>query len=947
MSKDTQNTEAPKTPSGIEEMLRERQRLDIELREQYDQEVTVMFTDIKGSTAYFETYGDLDGRLMVQKHHDMLFPIIESHRGKIIKTIGDAIMASFEQAEDGVLAAMGMQRALHQHNDGKTSAKDQIPVRIGLATGNALVEEKDIYGDIVNLASRVESQADASQILISDETCRKARKHSEIICRKHKTVQVKGKEEPVQLYRVVWGEEELFYGKTRSNADHAHTHEDSTTLILEVVREGDSLKIGISERSAQAESAVRNYQQKTVDGAEVDALSTIICEILQSASKGGKVSNEKLNTLKASGQQLLELLLTAQMVERLRESEPAHLQLRINDELVQIPWEVLYTGEQFLSLKFDMGRIVSTQQTTSDSGIRHLEAPLKMLIVADPTGDLNAARLEGVELERLADSNDDHFHARLEDGGITANELASQIRNFDICHYAGHAHYEAKNGEKSGWRLSDGTIAASDIQKLAGGRLPMPSLVFANACQSGLSESWKLTGERSVYGMANAFLLSGVQHFIGTFMELPDKAGHLFSSCFYGQIGAGRSIGSALRSARIELLDQFGEDSLLWASYLLYGDPGSRYISSHRESKKAEGHKTNEPLETLDTTAQTGNCSKLTAATTPSWVWGIAAIACVALIGVIYSSTQSEKKPQVIVINQEQPAQQADMDQAIKFYRAGSYAEAVPLLQARIASHPNDRMAKSFLRHANRDLELKSSAERQERVDQLVQELLTQQRSKPASSVPVDSWTSRKLAVAILDLQVKGEVPLPEGAVEYIPLGLGEGLQQHERIHLVDRQLLDKVLQELKLGSSEMADPATQLQVGRILSANVLVTGRILAMQKRGQISLRMISSETTEIIGQLRFQFDASSDPFTLVDGLTDQLASKITASFPIRCRILDLEESGRMVLNAGRNVGLKVGMKLGTLDGTSLVEVVRVEDNRAYVTGSPLDKNIRLQAI
>src|SRR5262245_33056302 len=74
--------------------------------------VTILFSDIQGSTAYFEKKGDVAGMAMLQRHHGLLFPSIERHGGRVVKTIGDAIMARFDSPADGIKAAVAMQRAL-------------------------------------------------------------------------------------------------------------------------------------------------------------------------------------------------------------------------------------------------------------------------------------------------------------------------------------------------------------------------------------------------------------------------------------------------------------------------------------------------------------------------------------------------------------------------------------------------------------------------------------------------------------------------------------------------------------------------------------------------------------------------------------------------------------------------------------------------------------------
>ena len=75
-------------------------------------QITILFTDIEDSTRYWDTRGDIDGRLMVDYHNRLIFPTIKKFKGKIVKTIGDAIMASFNRSEQAVKAAIAIQQML-------------------------------------------------------------------------------------------------------------------------------------------------------------------------------------------------------------------------------------------------------------------------------------------------------------------------------------------------------------------------------------------------------------------------------------------------------------------------------------------------------------------------------------------------------------------------------------------------------------------------------------------------------------------------------------------------------------------------------------------------------------------------------------------------------------------------------------------------------------------
>ncbi len=246
----------------------------------------------------------------------------------------------------------------------------------------------------------------------------------------------------------------------------------------------------------------------------------------------------------------------------------------MNDALVDVPWELLFDGKDFLSLRFNMGRVVSTKQPVHTRAMRSTNQSLRMWIVADPRSDLEHAYHEGVELRDVLDQFANTLKVDLKTSTVDVETFKLNVRDYDILHYAGHAYYDALNPEKSGFLLQGNVFSARDALELVGER-PLPTVVFANACQSGHSQPWQAgTGiSRQVYGMANAFLLAGVRHFIGTLFRVGDKESKDFASYFYGELLTGASIGTALRQARLKMVKQDGYESIGWACYVLYGDP--------------------------------------------------------------------------------------------------------------------------------------------------------------------------------------------------------------------------------------------------------------------------------------------------------------------------------------------------------------------------------------
>ena len=83
--------------------------------------------------------------------------------------------------------------------------------------------------------------------------------------------------------------------------------------------------------------------------------------------------------------------------------------LYVDDKLVHIPWEPLFDGQHFFCRRFAMGRIVSTRQAPTSFSNRSLKAPYKVLILADPRGDLEASYREGIEIKNFLDEKREVF----------------------------------------------------------------------------------------------------------------------------------------------------------------------------------------------------------------------------------------------------------------------------------------------------------------------------------------------------------------------------------------------------------------------------------------------------------------------------------------------------------------------------------------------------------
>ncbi len=358
------------------------------------------------------------------------------------------------------------------------------------------------------------------------------------------------------------------------------------TLLLEANMDKTVLKVGIHIPNR----TLRTYEEVPAHKAEIEKHCHRMVETLNRKQRKGDEDRDATENLRAVGRMLCDDLLTPRIKEQLRVSTAEYLILSLDDHLVHIPWELLYLDDAFLCRRFSTGRFVRTRQKIHGSSQRSLGECAEMWILANPGADLPSALSEGLSIFRQTRQTNREqavINASL-DSDIRPDRLRLKIKDYDILHFAGHADYVPRDPGSSGWKLTDGLFRADDVYKMAGGS-PMPSLVFSNACQSARTEEWEEAGpamERGSFGLANAFLFSGVRHYLGTFWEIMDEPSSHFALEFYRHLFSGKPVGEAVRLARLALIKAYGHDSAGWAGYLLYGDPRVSYFGPHEDTQE-------------------------------------------------------------------------------------------------------------------------------------------------------------------------------------------------------------------------------------------------------------------------------------------------------------------------------------------------------------------------
>jgi class 3 adenylate cyclase len=134
--------------------------------------IALIFTDLKGSTAFYEKVGDARAYHLVRDHFAFLGAIIRENDGAIVKTIGDAVMAAFADPAKAMRAAIAIQRRVAAFNQGQDGG-DGIIIKLGLHAGPCIAvtlnERLDYFGSTVNLASRLQGESSGGDIVLSAE----------------------------------------------------------------------------------------------------------------------------------------------------------------------------------------------------------------------------------------------------------------------------------------------------------------------------------------------------------------------------------------------------------------------------------------------------------------------------------------------------------------------------------------------------------------------------------------------------------------------------------------------------------------------------------------------------------------------------------------------------------------------------------------------------------
>lgn len=661
-----------KHPESIEKLLQERTQIDAVLKEKFLRHITVLFTDIKDSTFFFASRGDIEGRLMLQKHNGLLFPIITKYQGWVVKTIGDAIMAGFNNPPLAVRAACEMQQALFDYNR-STAPSEHIHIRIGINCGMGIVEDQDIFGDVVNIAARIASQCEPDHILISPAVYEEVKTAYDITYCLVTKQPLKNMPEDVGLREVIW-------------RDHA-------------------------QKTASAMSSMRNSPVR---------------------SRGMKRSYR----MAAIGAALFILISVVVL--------PWFKQGTIHDPYLQA-YTLLHENHP------EEAKRLFEQLPETDS--RRYEG---LAAVFFKIGELEKARV-------MAETAIKHFPA------------------------SGYVH------------VISGNIFFSQ------GKLESAAEEYAHATRQTQTPVWQQA--EALNGLGRICMAKG---------DLEKALG------YYEQAAA---------------------------------------LNPHS--------------------------------------------------AVIYTN------------------------QGIALEKRGAVAEAAVCYQKALQTNPQDPIAAALSAKAQQKQQIAEDQFRQERIDRLITELVAKRHKSAPPRTNQEAWTSRPLTMSFVSLQQKGAPPLREGEDEYFQMRLTALLQKQGRVQMVERAVFDRLLEELKLCTTDLVNPARALEIGNILTVRLIVTGTLIRYGTVVQATIQLTETETTIIKAAIT---ETAPNINELVEKTTHKIISILTKAYPVRGLIVSIKEN-QAELNIGAETGVFTGMVMHVLGVETAALKMR--------TPAPQNKMLRVTAV
>ena len=360
------------------------------------------------------------------------------------------------------------------------------------------------------------------------------------------------------------------------------------TAVLNVLRENGTVRVSFHDAGSAAIAATERI--KISDQVRRDLSRNQ--QLIATSFRRTRAAHPVLPTVDRSTSVQVELerngryayghLIPGRIQRLLDQSRADHLRLDIDEQLIDLPWELIHDGAEFLCLRHAIGRLLMSDQEFHTQPRRVRAArETRVLVVADPTADLPAARLEGRRVASLLRDRCGMHVDEFTTSSTNKKDFLLSLKGYDIVHFAGHASHHPERPDESSLLFADGEIQAFEIARFIASK--SPAVVFLNACWSAEELRDPDSYSPMMRGLGRTFLYAGVAAFVGYLIPVPDESATQFAISVYESVAQGQTIGESLRQARVRCRNSAEKDDLTWCSAILYGDPAARVIDARRQ----------------------------------------------------------------------------------------------------------------------------------------------------------------------------------------------------------------------------------------------------------------------------------------------------------------------------------------------------------------------------
>ncbi|MBC7939172.1 MAG: adenylate/guanylate cyclase domain-containing protein [Chitinophagaceae bacterium] len=325
------------------EIIRLQNELQHELTRRFERPLLLLFSDIVGSTPYFNRFGDAAGRQLQQLHFDLVGQCVAAANGRIVDTSGDGAFCVFPSAADAVAGAISFQQRLGQANVSR-SREHQLQVRVGMHWGRVLTDGKDVSGDAVNLCARVASSADSGEIRLTRRVFQELDRVRRQTCRPLGSVALKGVPTPTDVLALEWRDPALFPRRLRiEEIGQEITLPQQDIVTFGRLPEHDGARandVVLSHPSAELTRQISRWHfelRRVADGLRLRAQSESVTEVDGTlVGKGEDVPVRSGSRIRVAGALTLRLL----------EPDRVHDEMDLDSTMISSRLAPLLTDEQ-------------------------------------------------------------------------------------------------------------------------------------------------------------------------------------------------------------------------------------------------------------------------------------------------------------------------------------------------------------------------------------------------------------------------------------------------------------------------------------------------------------------------------------------------------------------------------------------------------------------------